>query len=49
MPEDINISAKSKRVITTADPLIVGSSMYLIGRDGSILGKTHHPGNRGQT
>ena len=40
---------KSKRVVTTADPLIVGSSMHVIGRDGGILGKTLHPGNRRHT
>jgi hypothetical protein len=49
LPEDIAISAKSKRVVTTADSLIVGSSMHVIGRDGGILGKTLHPGNRRQT
>lgn len=40
---------KNKRVVSPPDPLIVGSSMHVIGRDGGILGKTLHPGKRRQS
>jgi polyphosphate kinase 2 len=32
--------------VAAADPLIVGSSVHVIGRDDGILGKTLHPGSR---
>jgi polyphosphate kinase len=40
---------KNKRVVAAPDPLIVGSSMHVIGRDDGILGKTLHPGKRRHT
>jgi polyphosphate kinase 2 len=36
---------KNKRVVTGPDPLIVGSTAHVIGRDDHILGKTLRPGN----
>ena len=37
--------AKNTRVVYAPDPLIVGASSHVIGRDESILGKTLRPGN----
>lgn len=34
------------RTVEAHDPLIVGASAHVIGRDGTILGKTLHPENR---
>jgi polyphosphate kinase 2 len=39
-------SAKSQRVVTGPDLLIVGSTSHVIGRDGNILGKSLHPDKR---
>ena len=36
---------KNKKVVTGPDPLIVGSTAHVIGRDEHILGKTLRPGN----
>ena len=36
---------KNKKVVTGPDPLIVGSTAHVIGRDDHILGKTLRPGN----
>jgi polyphosphate kinase 2 len=36
---------KNKRVVTGPDPLIVGSTAHVIGRDDHILGKTLRPGS----
>jgi polyphosphate kinase 2 len=36
---------KNRRVVTGPDPLIVGSTAHVIGRDEHILGKTLRPGN----
>jgi polyphosphate kinase 2 len=36
---------KNKRVVLGPDPLIVGTSAHVIGRDDHILGKTLRPGN----
>jgi hypothetical protein len=33
-------------VVTGADPLLVGSSAHVIGRDEHILGKTLRPGKQ---
>ena len=38
--------SKNKKVVSGFDPLIVGSTSHVIGRDDSILGKSMHPGNR---
>ncbi|MFO1122078.1 MAG: polyphosphate kinase 2 [Hyphomicrobiales bacterium] len=42
---------KNRKVVTGADPLIVGSTAHVIGRDEHILGKSLRPGNgkRGST
>ena len=37
---------KNKKVVTGPDPLIVGSTAHVIGRDEHILGKTLRPGNK---
>jgi polyphosphate kinase 2 len=37
---------KNEKVVTAPDPLIVGSTMHVIGRDDGILGKSLHPGKR---
>ena len=37
---------KGEAVVDEPDPLIVGSSAHVIGRDDSILGKTLHPDGR---
>ena len=37
---------KNTRIVTGPDPLIVGSTSHVIGRDESILGKTLHPEKR---
>jgi polyphosphate kinase 2 len=36
--------AKNRKVVTGADPLLVGTSAHVIGRDEHILGKTLRPG-----
>ena len=36
---------KNRKVVAGPDPLIVGSSAHVIGRDDHILGKTLRPGN----
>lgn len=36
---------KNRKVVTGPDPLIVGSTAHVIGRDEHILGKTLRPGN----
>ncbi|MEZ5900768.1 MAG: polyphosphate kinase 2 [Hyphomicrobiaceae bacterium] len=37
---------KNSKIVTGPDPLIVGSTSHVIGRDESILGKTLHPEKR---
>ncbi len=37
---------KDEKIVTAPDPLIVGSTSYVIGRDDSILGKSMHPDKR---
>jgi polyphosphate kinase 2 len=37
--------AKNAKVVTGPDPLIVGTTAHVIGRDDHILGKTLRPGN----
>ena len=37
--------AKNTRIVYAPDPLIVGASSHVIGRDEAILGKTLRPGN----
>lgn len=36
---------KNRKLVTGPDPLIVGSTAHVIGRDENILGKTLRPGN----
>jgi len=36
---------KNRRIVTGPDPLIVGTTAHVIGRDDHILGKTLRPGN----
>ena len=36
---------KNKKIVTGPDPLIVGSTAHVIGRDEHILGKSLRPGN----
>lgn len=38
--------SKDRKVVSGVDPLIVGSSNHVIGRDGGILGKSLHPDKR---
>jgi len=42
----LNYPNKNAKVVTGPDPLIVGSTSHVIGRDESILGKTLHPEKR---
>ena len=37
---------KNQKLVAGPDPLIVGTSAHVIGRDDGILGKSLHPGNR---
>jgi polyphosphate kinase len=37
---------KNRRIVDAPDPLIVGTSAHVIGRDENILGKTMHPEKR---
>jgi hypothetical protein len=37
---------KNRKVVTGADPLLVGTSAHVIGRDEHILGKTLRPGKQ---
>ena len=37
---------KNAKIVTGPDPLIVGSTSHVIGRDDAILGKTLHPDKR---
>jgi hypothetical protein len=39
-------TTKNKRVVSGFDPLIVGSTSHVIGRDEGILGKSLHPDKR---
>jgi polyphosphate kinase 2 len=42
----LDYSGKNEKIVGHPDPLIVGSTMHVIGRDDGILGKTLHPGKR---
>jgi hypothetical protein len=42
----LSYPAQNRKAVTGPDPLIVGSSSHVIGRDETILGKTTPPGKR---
>jgi polyphosphate kinase 2 (PPK2 family) len=42
----INYPKKNTKLVTGPDPLIVGSTSHVIGRDDGILGKVMHPDKR---
>jgi polyphosphate kinase 2 len=42
---DLPYPNKNRKVVFAPDPLIVGASSHVIGRDDSILGKSLRPGN----
>lgn len=42
----LNYPNTNRKIVTGPDPLIVGSTSHVIGRDDGILGKTLHPDKR---